>query len=174
MKDFMEEAEFIKNPHDVLRRDLLAGIDTPEVFLEKVRELDQSSDDRGHSVLNLQMLESPDIRAIFERHDFRDEYYAEMAFAAFHSAQVMSVQGDVEMNSLLQKTLSYLREIKDITRRPLTIEYVEGTVAYLNNDISLTREIIGKLSHDETNRDVLERLLSGLTQRGYPDYSTDY
>ncbi len=40
MKDFMEEAEFIKNPHDALRRDLLAGIDTPEVFLEKVRELD--------------------------------------------------------------------------------------------------------------------------------------
>lgn len=174
MKDFMEEAEFIKNPHDILRHNLLAGIDTPEVFLKKVRELDQSFGDRRHSVLNLQMLESPDIRAIFEKHDYQDEYYAEMAFAAFHSAQVVAARGNVGMNTLLQKSLSYLREIKDVTRRSLTIEYVEGIVAYLNSDIPLMHEIIEKLPHNEIDRDVLERLLFGLTQRGYPDFNNDY
>lgn len=50
--------------------------------------------------------------------------------------------------------------------------YIEGTLFYLE-DIKIPISIIEKIEEEE-NKQILEKLNSGLLQRGSPDYSIDY
>jgi hypothetical protein len=155
-----------------LKTQLLAQQISPEEFLEKVRELDQSTPSREEALKNITILEDPSIKAIFDTSEEMSDYKAILSLTQFHIGQIYSEAGSEEALSYFQSSLASVLEV-DWDGYEQDCLYIGATVAYLKSDIGKLDEILVQMEEGR-NKVVVGNLLQGLKERGRPDYSTDY
>lgn len=51
------------------------------------------------------------------------------------------------------------------------INYVKATIAYLDNDQVAVESLLNKIN---SNHSLVKNFITGLEERGFPDYTTDY
>ena len=86
----------------------------------------------------------------------------------FHQGQKAALAQDISLaTSLLKRSLELAQAERDYD----WIAYIEGTLAYLQEDTTKIRSLIEAAGD---NGKILKQLANGLEQRGSVDYSADY
>lgn len=159
-------------PQDKLKNQLLSEEISPEFFLEKVRDLDQSTPSRDQAFENLKLLTDSNVREIFKNNDEKASYYAILSLTQFHTGQIHAESNSGNTLEYFEAALSSAKEV-DWEGYEQDILYIEGTVAYLNSDIQKLKEIFFQMKEGR-NKIILGNFIQGLENSGTPDYYSDY
>jgi hypothetical protein len=99
--------------------------------------------------------------------ELRDRSYLDI----FHLAQSRLLEGDIEDGKkLLNQAAELVGVIKD---EHDFLEYIKGTLAYLEKDENLLRGAINSIK-DPVNKGILKRFLTRLESGEEVDYNKDY
>ena len=167
----MRKPEDIKTNVEKLKDGLTVGTVSPENFLESVLALDQADKSSDNSIRNREVLLSHEVKKIFSDQALTQRtrylYFSLLSLVCFHLGQDLAIVGKHEEAVIhFKESLEAGEEYQD------WILYIQGTIAYLENNLVELERCFNEIK--ETNKDVLERLLNGLNQRGKPDYKIDY
>lgn len=148
---------------------LLAGKLSKEDFLAQIDALDQSTPTHAASISNAAVLERAEVKALFEQDP---DYENTRSLAHFHVGQIRAMQARYEEAlAAFERSLLAAQTITEDDYQDW-VEYVRGTVAYFKKDIATLKSI------DESGKaispDVIQRLHTGLSERGTIDYRKDY
>jgi len=152
-----------------LSKVLISGGIHPDVFLDKVLELDQSDPERKSSVPAAEILQRPEVVQVFESIDEREKFYSIRSLTLFHRAQVRLSKGETDVKDDLQIALQDSEAIAP--QNESWANYIRATIAYLDNDLDSLRTYAGQSG---MNNSLVNNFVGGLEERGYPAYLTDY
>ncbi len=157
-------------PHEV-RDLLLSNKITPEEFLDKLLELDQSTGHHDAALENIEILTEPAIRELFTEESAYDFGYSHLlSISYFHVGQNMAMAGD-EVEAVFRKSLEAAERLPASDLR--WAEYVRATVAYFTKDINELARVYATLP-EGNNKKIIGNMLKGLQSRGTVDYRADY
>ncbi|OGY40105.1 MAG: hypothetical protein A2418_03305 [Candidatus Brennerbacteria bacterium RIFOXYC1_FULL_41_11] len=176
----MRKPEDIKTNVEKLKDGLTVGTVSPENFLESVLALDQADKSSDNSIRNREVLLSHEVKKIFSDQALTQRtrylYFSLLSLVCFHLGQDLAIVGKHE------EAVIHFKESLEAGENRQRVEageeyqdwilYIQGTIAYLENNLVELERCFNEIK--ETNKDVLERLLNGLNQRGKPDYKIDY
>lgn len=153
-----------------LKARLLSGELNFSDFLHAIFELDQSDDLRTNALTNIQLLEQPDIVTVFEQSESKEEFYNIRSLTYFHIGQIHAHNDKGDILNHFRRALSDAERSGQDNQEWLW--YVHATVAYLENDLTLLKELFEKL-RPENNKAIVFNFIHGLEARGYPSYMED-
>ncbi|MEN9647745.1 MAG: hypothetical protein RLY57_549 [Candidatus Parcubacteria bacterium] len=168
----MEQKTNQELPQDKLKNQVLSKEILPEDFLEKVRDLDQSTPSRDQAFENLKLLTDSNVREIFEDSDEKASYYAILSLTQFHIGQIYAESNSGDTLTYFEAALTSAKEV-DWEGYEQDVFYIEGTVAYLNSDIQKLKEMFLQMKEGR-NKIILGNFIQGLKERGVPNYYSDY
>ncbi|MBI5003660.1 hypothetical protein HZC00_01035 [Candidatus Kaiserbacteria bacterium] len=154
----------------LLKKKLVSGTLSPEVFLDELFKRDQSTSHRQSAEENIAILEDAEVRELLITPDSRRQYFNLLSISHFHVGQN---KAGADVNGAVESFEAALVAANEITGEDYEWwrAYVEGTVAYFKKDIPVLQDAISRTL--ERNREILESLLEGLQKRGTIDYMTD-
>jgi hypothetical protein len=153
-----------------LKARLLSSELNPSDFLHAIFELDQSDDLRTNALTNIQLLEQPDTVTLFEQSESKEEFYNIRSLTYFHIGQIHAYNEEGDILKDFKLALSDAERSGQDNQEWLW--YVQATVAYLENDLTLLKELFEKLN-PENNKTIVFNFIHGLETRGYPSYMED-
>lgn len=155
-----------------LQNRLLRGEIGPDVFLDSLTALDQSSPHHELADTNIEILTSESVKAYFAEHpEYYSIYYNLISLSHFHVGQNQAMNGEKTNKHFSQALVAAERaQTNDSVR---WTEYVRATVAYFDNDTATMESILANLP-DGNNRKIIAHMLKGLKERGETDYRADY
>ena len=128
--------------------------------------LDQSGNHTEQALDNIKLLEDDSIRKkIFSsgNEEYEKAYFRLISLSYFHQGQGA---GDIEA---FREAYYYAKKDFNVSWRQGWIKYIEGTIAYFENDIKKLKKIIGEATNNKgDNKNVLLRLLSSLESGNDP------
>jgi len=169
-----------------IKNNLLNGSITKSDFLRKLLDLDQSTLDRENCFENIEVMESPQIKKIFETSDLETKYnyYRNLRFFYFHA-----FQNEASTFESLNKAIKHLvmaNQLSDTLEKilpnedPLFSKYILGTLYYIKNDLNNLTLLIEDYEKGDkndliySNIDRLKKLQNNLNLYKSVDYSRDY
>ncbi len=166
-----------ERPREFTQEDLKIGLISkdisPDSFLKKILELDQSTPGREESLKNLALLEDEDVRKIFEGGDYVSDYWNLLSFTYFHVGQIESMSGSVKAITFFESALLMAEKVDWEEYEIHWKYYVEATVAYFKKDINKLEEIFLKMEEGR-NKEIVGNFIKGLKLRGDINYQEDY
>lgn len=156
-----------------LKKEFLSGNIKPEELRDKLKSLDQSTPDRVFSIKNLDFLLDNDVQnfILTFSEDIIKNYYQFLSFTQLHVGQIKAFENKNDEALIFFKE-SLENEYK-ANNFPENIAYKKAVIAYFENDINSLEENI-LLETRDNNQKILENMLKGLKERGYPNYKIDY
>jgi hypothetical protein len=158
-----------------LRGEFMNGQLPPEQFLDELFSKDQADITRSAAESNLAILSDSELATQMSEHpDVMDQYHNLASLSAFHVAQQKLEAGDVVgAIPFLEQSQSSAQKVgwggydgwKD---------YINATTAYARENKDEFLRILEKFPEGDQYRETLERLATGLKERGTFDYGTDY
>jgi len=120
---------------------LLQGSISKSEFLQNLLELDQSTPERENCFGNIEIMESPQIKKIFETSDLETKYnyYHNLRLFYFHAFQ--NEASTFESLTKAIKHLEMANQLSDTLEKilpneaPLFSKYILGTLYYIKNDL---------------------------------------
>lgn len=153
---------------DLLKEKLLTRKIEPKNFLDEIFRLDQSTPERTDSLRAVEIMSQPELVAIFEDTEERQNFYSTRSLAYFHKAQVRISRGDMSVVADLQCALADSLRVGE--EDDDWANYVRATIAYLEGNIEELKILEKKL---DQNKFLVRNFIKGLEERGYPDYMFD-
>lgn len=148
---------------------LKSGAMTADAFLKEIDSLDQSTPTHADSIQNIEVLEKPEVKDLFD-HDPQFENIRSVSH--FHVGQIRAMQNRFEEAlQAMGKSYEAAQNVDDQEYSDWT-EYVKATAMYLRKDLAALERIMK--SGKAMNQDVVERLYKGLKETGVVDYRRDY
>jgi len=175
----MEKIEQNETPesrldYEILKNGLLhQTMSLSFVHLELIKA-DQATPTHEASEHNLSFLEDKDIKEfVFHQPlEIQERYHLTLGFTQWHVAQRRMLEGkEDEGVEMFRRCLE--SSMKGKAEDPW-LYYAKGTIAYFENNALKLEECAAQLPDGSKNKAVLERLLSGLRERGAPEYKRDY
>jgi hypothetical protein len=152
-----------------LEKQLLAGETSPEVFILAVQDMDQSTPTRESAVEAADILGKPEVVALFLDTEYEAMFYGIRSLTYFHRAQIRIMKGDggylADFKSALEDSEKGGERSEDWSN------YIQATIAYLNNDLDELKKYAEKLI---LNKGLVQNFIGGLEERGQPKYLDDY
>lgn len=158
-----------KNTLEDLAQALTSEEVSPDDFLDKVLELDQSDPERKSSLVASEILSRPEIVEMFEGIEECTKFYSIRSLTFFHKAQIRLSNGDMDVKGDLHNALN--DSIKVGHQDEDWANYIRATIAYLDSDLDSLREFSRNL---HLNRSLVQNFVNGLLERGHPNYLEDY
>ena len=172
----IEESPRLNKSEEVADR-LRRGVLSETEFIDALSALDQSTPERSNAQENSAVLEAQDIKTQLTRSEARARYYDLLSLTYFHLAQQQAENPTLETIALFHKALKAAREV---TRTDPNfggiqdwIDYVEGNVAYFENDSFRLSLVVDRMTEEGRNKNILMAFLDGLTARSAPDWLAD-
>lgn len=134
-------------------------------FLDEILELDQSDSEHSNAETCYNMLLSRQDEFIGS--SVEAKYWNAVSFELFHIAQSAAYNN-------IDQSRKFFSQSLDAAKKGISYEwlmYVQGTLYYLENNQAGLNQVIDEAGQ---NKDVLQRLLDGLSKRGEPNYKEDY
>ncbi len=157
-------------PVDVqtLESQLLTGETSPKAFILAVRDLDQFISTRESAVKAAEILGKPEVIALFVGTEYEAMFYSVRSLTYFHRAQIRIIKGD---GGYLEDFKAALEDSqKEGTRSEDWSNYIQATIAYINNDLEELKKYAVKLV---LNKGLIQNFIGGLEERGYSKYLED-
>lgn len=148
---------------------LSSGEIKPEIFLDRVLELDQSDPGRESSVSAADLLSDPRIAGIFTESEQQKGFYSIRSLTYFHRAQIRLSKEEAGAIEDLQRALEDSQTVG--VESEDWSNYIRATIAYLNSDMDTLTALAGQVT---LNKSLIQNFVEGLQERGHPDYLTDY
>ncbi|MBI3618698.1 hypothetical protein HY213_01540 [Candidatus Peregrinibacteria bacterium] len=141
-----------------------------QLFLDEIFQLDQADPERGTAFECYRRLQQR--RADFIESALEDAYWNAISLEAFHIAQIEASEGNTaEALRYGDIALRAARKTARLYAQSDWIPYLEATRAYFLVDLHRLQELIAQCGK---NRGVVKNLLTGLQERGTPEYRIDY
>ena len=155
-------------------------------FLQNLVDLDQSTSDHDNCYANIEVMEDPEIKKIFEssEEDTKYNYYHYLRLFYFHA-----FQDEAHKNGTTDNAKNYLENANKLSNTleeilpnedPLFAKYILGTYYYINSDLENLNIVIDDYEKGDkndltySNINVLKRLRDGLFSNKSVDYKRDY
>lgn len=168
-----------KTRHDKDRRKLLQQLLDGSLldgeFIDAVRHLDQSTEERLDAPANLVLLTNEVVRERFDDSSpYRQAYLDLLSLTYWHAGQHLAFESDT------QAALKHFQGAFDASleagadRHRSWRTYIAASTAYLENNKIALEENYNKLSPDDKNRPIIENFLRRLNKGEMPNYKADY
>lgn len=153
-----------------LKEDLLNGHISLEEVRDKLIELDQKTNSRDASEMNLSFLRDPEVVQFLSKDpEAIAGYNRVLSFTEFHVAQRLALNND-------QGSLSHFQESLDSAQQDKSNQswcaYVKGTFLYVQGK-EIPEDLISQCEQTR-NAEILRNLNKGLKERERPLYKEDY
>lgn len=172
-KEALATKEFVGHLEDQLFKNDLSGLQ----YLETLDEIESNIQDYSNSRNVLESLRNEKVKEKLLSAELHSRYYGLLVLVNFHLAreagfanindQAISYCEDaVEANEIWSKYVKFEKGDREFT------QYLLGTKNYFEGKVDVLKAIVSSMSQGR-NRDLLEKLIKGLVDRGYPNYSKD-
>lgn len=152
-----------------LAKSFVSGGISPDVFLDQILKLDQSDPERKSSLMASEILSRPEIVEKFQGTEEQTKFHSIRSLTFFHKAQIRLSKGETEVRNDLEIALQDTEEVGPQDED--WSNYIRATIAYLDNDLDSLKELSEKMN---LNKSLVQNFVSGLEERGHPDYMADY
>lgn len=159
-----------------LKRQLLSGRITGDIFVKAVTALDQSTKYRVDASANLKLLTTPTIVAYFDTHiDDSQAYQDLLSLTYWHVGQKFAIMKNNRVKAIENFTLAYESSLKAGSRRHRAWRaYIQASIAYLKSDLKQVKINYAKMPLGDGNRQIIKNFIDRLERNEDPDYLIDY
>lgn len=168
-----------KTRHDKDRRKLLQQLLDGSLldgeFIDAVRHLDQSTEERLDAPANLVLLTNEVVREKFDDSSLHRQAYLDLlSLTYWHAGQHLAF-GDDKSAALEHFRAAFDASLEAGADRHRSWRlYIAASIAYLENDKESVEENYKKLPPDDKNRPIIENFLRRLDKSQAPNYKADY